>query len=188
MTCIVAAWSEKDGCVWLGADSAVTDDELTLYPMTEPKVQQRGNIGVGYAGNLRFGQVVTWGFNPPSLAIEDDVTAWIHTQWLPAYRFALSEAGQIAEPSDPADGTERAFGELVVVVGHRIFTVGDDLSIGEWPLFTAIGSGGAYALGALDQMAGRGLRRSSVERALQTAAVFNAGVLPPWTILRIPAE
>lgn len=187
MTCIVAVWSEKDQCTWLAGDSALIGDDFTLYPLAEPKVSVRGRVGVGYAGNLRFGQVVTWGFNPPSLDHGDDVSAWMHTQWLPAYRHALHDAGQIREPTDPADGTEQTFGELVVVVGERIFTVGDDLSIGEWELYGAIGAGAAYAMGALHTLAPRGLRRPAAEKALEAAAAHNAGVLPPWTVLRVPA-
>lgn len=187
MTCIVAVWSERDQCTWLAGDTALIGDDFTLYPLAEPKVSVRGRIGVGYAGNLRFGQVVTWGFNPPSLDDGDDVTAWMHTQWLPAYRHALHDAGQIREPTDPADGTERTFGELVVVVGERIFTVGDDLSIGEWEQYAAIGAGAAYAMGSLHTQSRRELRRAAAEKALEAAAAHNAGVLPPWTVLRVPA-
>jgi ATP-dependent protease HslVU (ClpYQ) peptidase subunit len=180
MTCIVGLVSH--GRVFIGGDSAgVAGYNLTARK--DPKVGRVGPLVIGFTTSFRMGQLLLFGFTPPRfIRGHDEPYAWMQESFIPAARARLKEGGYVKIDSGREDG-----GSFLVGLTDRLFQVEDDFQVAEnHASFDACGCGHAYAKGALAAMAD-GAPEDRIQRSLEIAERFSAGVRGPFTILATDA-
>ena len=179
MTCIVGL--EHNGAVWMGGDAAATQgDCLQFMLLSDPKVFIRGACIFGCSGSVRMAQLLQHALIIPEVDPQKTAEAWIATDFINAVRSAFSSAGW----TRVKEGAEEAGFFLLGFLG-KLYRIEDDFGIHR-PMrgYEALGSGGPYALGSLRETAGQCVD-VRIAKALETAAALNAGVQPPFTILKL---
>ena len=166
MTCV--AGIAQSGRCYLCGDSAASagDDRWTMGR----KVRRIGGIVLGVAGDVALcGPILSGRWSPRWDGRAP--RAWIGDEWVPAMRERL----------------RRRRGDLTALlgVGGELWVVDRDGSIVAPPAtsYTAIGSGAAWAVGALAALDGSRPRlapRTRLRRALAIAARHSGGVAEPW--------
>lgn len=188
MTCI--AGLVHGGHVYMGADSAgVSGWDLSIR--ADAKLFRRGPYLMGFTDSYRMGQLLryrlnvdaTSGPNQPShadvVARTDDLHGFMATRFIDDVRACLKTGGYQKTENEVERG-----GTFLVGVGGRLFRVERDYQVGE-PLagYDAVGSGQAYALGALHALVvAEGEPARKVAAALEAAAAHNIGVRPPFLL------
>jgi 20S proteasome alpha/beta subunit len=124
---------------WIAGDRSTSDGKY-MEPMSEPKVYERGQYLFGYAGNIGIGQNVAWNFEFPGTSSYEEM----FTVFQPALNEFVDSLG-----IDRANvvGDE---GSVFLISGHEhiwVYNVQDGQLVPYKE--TAIGSGGAVALGSL---------------------------------------
>lgn len=192
MTTIIAV--QGDGWCVVGWDSRIsnTDDEgrseTHVLSDSQKKVVQNGPWLLGAAGDLRAINVLSHNFNPPiprpTLA-NSALDKFISTDFVPALRETLEKSGY-APTHREYPGKAEFESELIVAVNGRVYAVDGDYSwINEASNLYAIGSGSAYAMGALMATGwGRSVltARNAVLKALSVASRFDPGTGAPFHV------
>ena len=146
MTTIAAITDGKK--VYLGADSGITDGEFIGRSM-QPKVFKIGDLLIGYCGSIRAANIVRYEIDLPTRPEQIDELEWISRYFVDAVRIALADNGY---PDSEKEEDRNSFG-MIVGVNGRIFEVEYNFSVIEWDSdWMAVGSGGKYAIGALDAL------------------------------------
>ena len=146
--------------VEIGYDSRVTPGTGFVQKVTHVNNQ----FVIGVAGYLRYLDVIQYADVPAvheaELGSADfDVRQYIITGVIPAWIDALKDAfGTVPDTRD-----DWLDGSILLVICGRIFKIGPEFSVVEYEECAGIGSGSAYALGAI--AAGK-----SVEKAMLIAA------------------
>ena len=83
MTCIVALKSEDGKEVYLGADSAVSN-QVQIRTMQDPKLVQHGEFGFALCGSPRIAQLLKYRFLPPPVEEAQDIHAYMCTHFVDA--------------------------------------------------------------------------------------------------------
>ena len=156
VTCLVGLIT-VGGC-YMGADSISTDGGTYVLSAT-PKVQQFGDVLVGFCGSWRVGQ--------------DAFKMFGRMQRPSVHKFAESFK------------TKEEEWTILVIENERLYEVGEDLSVvevmsdGEYA-YTAVGTGGDVALGSLfaDH-----IDVSSVTTALSAAEAHCVNVHGPFVVI-----
>lgn len=172
MTCIVGI--QKGRTVWIGADSAMTrglDQRLT----GEKKVFINGEFIMGVAGYPRTMSLLNHSFDPPAQPDDMADDEFIHTVFVDAVKNSVLLPGETGFDSN-------------VMIGYRgkLYMMESNFQIlVPAPGFEAMGSGGEIAIGVL--RATRGMRnpRKRCLLALEASAENNAGVRPPFHVLKL---
>lgn len=166
-----------DGTVWLGGDSAATDEMGASTVIGTAKVIRRGAFVIGASGGIRAMQIIASDFKPPRFQQDESPREYLVRRFVPAVRAFLEKAGcdEIKE------------GETHLIVGTRgvIAVIQQGWGVvSPADGYAAIGSGAAVALGALHALRhdSRG-PRERIATALAAAAHHNATVRPPFVIL-----
>lgn len=144
MTCVVGL--VHGGTVWIGADSAATDDIVSVRYAT-PKVFRRGKLLFGVIDSFRMRDILHHDLEitrrPPGMS--DDKYLVQHV--VEDIRAAFEAAG-----FDPMTDNEDDVGSGAVLIGYhgRLWCMDWDYHLGETvDGYIAIGSGADYALGSL---------------------------------------
>jgi len=160
------------------ADSRVTDDGGKIYshPVMR-KIARRGALLIAGAGEVAPCDVAQNIWVPPVFSAKDkkDAYHYMIVKAMPSLRKCLIENGyNFDEPHDKnKDGLRFQF---LIAVGGELFDIDQDLAVMKSAEgFYAIGSGGAYALGAL--YAG-----SDAITAMEVAARVSAYTAAPYQI------
>jgi ATP-dependent protease HslVU (ClpYQ) peptidase subunit len=126
----------------LGADSQVTDGDKRILSPSTPKIVKLGKYLLAVRGDCRPGDILTYNWKPPAFDGTDPVK-FMGKKIVPAIIAAFRANGYDFDKDGASFGFLLAF-------GGNVFEIGDDLSINQSAdgLY-AIGSGSAYALGAL---------------------------------------
>lgn len=131
------------------ADSRVTDDSGRVY--SHPgmrKIAARGALLVAGAGEVAPCDIAQNIWVPPVFSTKDkkDPYRFMITKVMPSLRKCLTDNGYNFDE----DKKDSARFQFLISVGGQLFDVDEDLSVmkSEDGVY-AIGSGGAYALGAL---------------------------------------
>lgn len=176
MTTIAAI--QGDGWAIVGYDSRVTEDSrIFSLPKDAGKVVRNGSYLLGAAGDMRAVNLLAHVFKPPVPAATDfglKLDRFISSKFIPALKSCFDEA-QYGEKGEN-DST------VLVVIHGRIYEIGSgyDWCHDERGLY-GIGSGAAYALGAM-YVAQEGKKRTmSQARSSVKAAVAIAARLDPST-------
>jgi ATP-dependent protease HslVU (ClpYQ) peptidase subunit len=177
MTAIVGI--EHRGDVWIGADAAAVA-ESDLQVRRQPKVFRNGPFLIGCSGSFRLGQLVRHAFRPPPHR-RGDVETYLVTEFALALQESLHRHGYAPK----CDDSVALGGSMLVGYRGRLYAVETDLQVARWQAgFAAIGSGAAYAIGALS-VTGRLAPAARLRAALAAAAQFCADVTKPFAVRRL---
>jgi len=192
MTTIIAV--QGDGWCVVGWDSRISnvDDEgrseIHTLGDSAKKVVQNGPWFLGAAGDLRAINILAHGFTPPaprqtiSNALLDKFVA---NEFIPSLRETLEKAGY-APTQKEFPGKAEFESEVVACVNGRVYVIDGDYSwMSDASGLYSIGSGSAYALGALTATGvGRtvGSARNAVMKALSVASKFDPGTGAPFHV------
>ncbi|MCA1409268.1 MULTISPECIES: hypothetical protein [Sinorhizobium/Ensifer group] len=172
MTCIVGLIN--NGSVHIGGDSAGVAG-LSLTVRADRKVFRNRDFIFGFTSSFRMGQLLAHSFQPPKRHPEQDVYAFMVTEFVDALRQCL-KAGGYAQCHNEG---ERGGTFLVGYVG-RLFKIESDYQVAESvDGFGACGCGEQVALGALFASSDAP-PRERLEIALNAAERFSAGVRGPF--------
>lgn len=176
MTCIVGF--VKDGTVWIGGDSAGVAG-WDIRTRMDPKVFVKGQFIYGYTSSFRMGQLLQYAFTPPARERDEDVRAYMYGRWIESVRKCFKDHGYASVVNNVDHG-----GNFLVGYEGLLFEVEGDFQIGEYSEpYNAVGCGAHYALGACHALAAEIDDPSRlIERALETAEHFSAGVRAPFII------
>lgn len=181
MTCICGI--AERGAVYLGADSIAVGGYL-MELRTTPKVFRHGPFVIGCAGSLRASDVIRYRFAPNAPPPKFDLHRYMATDFVDAMRDVLKSHGIMVVEN----GAEETPTEFVVGLRGRLFTIDDDLQVGESTRgFTAVGCGRDLALGALYALQS-GDPRARITTALRAAQAFSAGVRAPFRFITLQRE
>ena len=162
MTTIIAK-KNKNGSIDMGADSQVSSGTTV-----EKVFSQNDQMWVGVAGRALLGDAVRYAdvpaVHPAELTAEGfDARGYLVTTAVPAWQKSIKT---IVERS--LDKDDEPWGQILVVLAGRIFSVGVDWAVSEFQEHGGIGSGANFARGALE--AGK-----NVLTALEIAAKLDNG-------------
>ena len=172
MTCIVGL--VHNGTVYMGGDSAgVSGWDMTIR--RDPKVFRNGPYLIGYTSSFRMGQLLRFHLTVPDQDPRHSDEQHMMTTFIEAVRACLKSGGYTKIESSQEEGGS-------FLVGYRgvLYDVGADFQVGiPAAQYAAVGCGDQVAHGALfasDHMK----PRARLERALQAAELFSAGVRGPF--------
>jgi len=170
MTTIIGLQA-KTSCL-LVADSRVTDDSGRTYTHpTMAKITKRGKFLIAGAGTTQPCDIVQHVWRPPTLtpASYKDLYHFMISDVVPSIRATLSANGYT--PDKESEEPDFIF---LIAIGGTIFELDDTLSVllRDDGIY-GIGSGSAYAIGALQAGA-------TWRQAMQIAAKNNVFTAPPF--------
>jgi ATP-dependent protease HslVU (ClpYQ) peptidase subunit len=181
MTCVVGI--AERGAVYLGGDSIAVGG-YTMDTRATPKVFRHGPFVIGCAGSLRASDVLRYRFAPNAPPKKFDLHRYMATDFVDAVREVLKAHGVMVVEN----GAEATPTEFIVGLRGRLFTLDDDLQVGESTHgFAAVGCGRDLALGALYAMP-TGDPRARLTTALRAAQAFSAGVRAPFRFATLSRE
>lgn len=177
MTCIVGMVDKKSKKVVMGADSAGTDGALNQSIRKDTKIFYNGEFLIGCTSSFRMTQLLRFSFRPP-LRGDKDIYEYMCTDFVNAVRECFKSGGFLQKFTD---GDEKG-GVFLVAHKDRLFSILTDFQVQEnLNGLDACGCGESYALGSL--WASTGTAKERIEKALQSAELFSAGVAGPFNIL-----
>jgi ATP-dependent protease HslVU (ClpYQ) peptidase subunit len=172
------------GAVHLGADS-IAIAGYTMEVRATPKVVRRDWFVIGCAGSFRAWDVLAYRFapTPPPASPSFDLHRYMATDFVDELRTVLKAHGVMVVENN----AEEVNASLIVGIRGRLFTLDDDLQVGEsTTAYAAIGCGRDLALGALYAVGKKGSPRSRLTTALRAAQTFSAGVRAPFRFATLP--
>lgn len=177
MTCIVGLVDKNK--VYIGGDSAGTDDDYNQLIIKHPKVFVNSGMIFGYSGSFRMGQLLEHNFIPPPIIEEQTLIQYMCSSFIDAIRLCFKTGGFLQ-----INGEQQELGGnfLVGLKGH-LFVVEPTFLVLEQP-YHAIGIGKDYALGSLATSSIKNPRQKII-KALEVSSQFNVAIKSPYTILSI---
>jgi len=177
MTCIVGI-ADKDG-VYIGGDSAGVAG-LNILIRQDPKVFINGPFIIGCTTSFRMIQLLQYRFDPPKQTVNVDDMKYMCTEFVDAIRklFATYGFGKMADKSDNSGGQ--------FLVGYRgnLYAIHDDFQVELSSVgYNAVGCGFSLAMGSLFSTTDK-KPEQRIKIALKAASTFNAGVSPPFKVLK----
>ena len=142
----------------IAADSMTTYDDKPYYAKGMDKVIRKGDYIFAFAGDAVAGNIAEFLWNPPKPVKTMNTDAFMQVKVLPSLREAMKEHGY--EPDtvkDPGAGFDAliCLNGIIYEVDEEYIWTRDDRGL------YAVGSGGAYALGAL----ATGFSKNSIKAA-----------------------
>lgn len=192
MTAIVAL-NDAEGFTF-GADSAMTDDAGDQDITDDGKLFDNGPMTFGICGSGRMGQLLQFSLVIPKKKRKSQAgLEYMATTFVDAVRECLKNGGFAGKTSgaiaDHKEGEEIG-GTFVVGFEKQLYIVEENYQV-MMPRkpFTAIGSGGTYAIGALYVLRKQNpmlSSRTTALLALEAAERYNAPVRRPFVIRARP--
>jgi len=172
VTCIVGITNGKN--VYIGGDRGASDEE-SIVSLTKPKVYVRGDWIFAYSGSLGTGQLMQCITMPeveeldPFIVLRMDI---------------VQELKSAIESFGTGDSDHTA--EFLIGCKGRLF----ELSTADWSVAevneTALGSGGAFAMGSLHTTYSYNIPiEERIELALDSAITYSPTCQGPMDILHI---
>lgn len=179
MTCIAAV--VQDGIVYMGGDSAATDEEFGQLHSAEPKVFIRENIIFGISGNIREEQLLKYKLEIPRFDEGMDPLEWMVLTFVESLRECFREGGR----NRAKDGVENFESQYLIGFNGRLFEVYKDYDVFEnKENYATAGCAERIALGSLFSTKDMEPHRR-VKTALEAASRYDAAVRPPFKILEL---
>lgn len=176
MTCIVGLVDK--GSVYIGGDSAGVSG-LSITVRADEKVFSNGPFVMGFTSSFRMGQLLRYKFDPPKQTQSQSDMKYMVTTFVDATRKCFSENG-----FGDKDATKG--GTFLVGYNGTLYTIDSDFQVGiTRDQFDSVGCGSDLALGSLHSTQGK-KPEDRVVAALEAASYFNAGVAPPFLVLKLP--
>lgn len=172
MTCIVGI--VEDGKVLIGGDS-IASDGWNLMDRADAKVFKTGAFVMGFTTSYRMGQLLRYAFKPPKRHVDQDIMAFMVTDFIIAVRDCLKSGGYAKKDKDAEQG-----GTFLVGYEGRLFRIEEDYQVGESSdSYAACGCGQPFAMGALYATEGRSASER-IDIALRAAEKNSSGVRGPF--------
>jgi ATP-dependent protease HslVU (ClpYQ) peptidase subunit len=170
MSCIIGLIQNKK--VYLGADSFATTDQGERRPIIANKLFRNGKYLIGFAGSVRGGRLLA----DPSCKLPTNIL-----KLADAIQDLFVKKGCVTQTEDC--GLLQLCNFLIGYKG-KLYEIMSDFQMSEVSgNFTAVGSGAAYAMGALYVMQKTSASpESKITRALEAASLFATTVGPPFII------
>jgi ATP-dependent protease HslVU (ClpYQ) peptidase subunit len=195
MTTLVGV--QGDGFAVVGADGLITsyDEAGSAYQKSvlasgSSKVFTNGKYILGAAGDVRAINLLQHAFQPPTPTPGmrgKKLDSFITVKFIPALRACFDQHGYSPpESKDSKDHIAQHDSTILTVVNSTIYMIEGDYSwINEATGFYVAGTGGAYALGALQAISdGKKLTqekaKATVVKALTIAAKYDPNSGPPY--------
>ena len=174
----VIAYQGPDFAI-LGADSQITDGDRRIISPSTPKIVKLGKYLLAVRGDCRPGDILTYNWKPPAYDGTDRV-AFVGKKIVPSIITAFKANGYEFDK----DGASFGF---LIAFGGNVFEIGDQLDISQsQDGLYAIGSGSAYALGALagqvPNLAQSDWATDRILEALTIAAKYDINTAAPFQI------
>jgi ATP-dependent protease HslVU (ClpYQ) peptidase subunit len=158
----------------LGADSQVTDGDKRIISPSTPKIVKLKKYLLAVSGDCRPGDILTYNWTPPAFDGTNPVT-FMGRKIIPSIIAAFRAQG--------FDYTKEgiSYSYLLAFAGN-VFEIGDDLSVTQSAdgLY-GVGSGSAYALGALAGLVPN-VGKPQIIKALEIAAKYDINTAKPFQI------
>lgn len=164
--------------VYMGGDSAFVGGWYSLAVRPNEKVFDREGVLFGVAGSARAINLLRYHMQVPS-GPSEDLPGYMATVFVDAMRDCFKTGGYAKKENEVEDITS----SILVGINGRLFEFDSDYQVQEVIGYSAIGSGGQVALGALYATEKRN-PYYRVQTALEAAEKFNAGVRGPFQILK----
>ncbi len=178
MTCIVGLVDKKT--IYMGGDSAGVAG-YDIQKRKDSKVFNNGEFLIGFTSSFRMGQLLRYSFVPPQPKEGQDTFEYMVTDFIDGVRNCLKKGGYAR-----IENNEDSGGTFLVGYKGRLFEIQSDFQVAETiQPYVAVGCGDAYALGSFystEEMPAQ----DRVQKALETAEMFSAGVCSPFNILQLP--
>lgn len=165
----IAALIDGD-TIYMASDSRTTRG-WSQYMDANQKIIRRGEMLIGHSGAVRGAQIVEHTFQIPEHLEGVPTERYMVASFIPALREAFKDQAY----SQVDDNRESQDSQFLIAYRGALYTIESDFTaLKERRNFYAIGSGSAYALGALQTTIGEPAR-ARIERAVQTAISFDSG-------------
>lgn len=176
MTCIIGL--QHEGRVYIGGDTLATFG-WEAAQLSDGKVFRSGDFIIGVAGDIRFLDLVRYAFDTPVDPNKIYDMRYMVRDFVPALRTLLKDSGAMGKN----DEKDSAGSHMLVGVCGQLYHITSSFSVTtRTEGFNCIGSGDAYALGAMEAL--KGLPpKERILRALEISAKFSIGVREPFTVL-----
>ena len=193
MTCIVGLVNNETGKVYMGADAAGVGGSYNHMTTKEPKVFINEKFIIGYTTSFRMGQLLQYSLKVPKQKKSQRDYEFMCTTFIETVIKCFKD-NEYARTKDSAVSG----GNFLVGYKKRLYEVQNEFSVMSNSLpYDAVGCGADFALGAIHSSimneeeninftGGKRIKpEGHVLHALETAAVFSAGVSGPFTILKL---
>ena len=163
----------------LGADSQITDGDKRILSPSIPKIIKLSKYLLGVAGDCRPGDLLAFNWKPPAYDGTDPVK-FMGKKIIPS----IITTFRTNSYDHTKEGASYSF---LLAFGGNVFEIGDDLSMSQSSdgLY-GIGSGSAYALGALagqlPNLANPEWATDRILEALAIAAKYDINTSAPFQI------
>jgi len=132
---------------YVGGDSLITYGDTFIDCADNHKVFKVSGLTVGYCGDVRFGNILMYNFEPPpyikSKSFPDE-KSYIISVFTESLRECLKEYGY----AKGREGREKG-GDIIVCLNDKIFDISENYSVTSHKNNVFIGSGDSYSYGAL---------------------------------------
>ncbi len=177
MTCIVGVTLNNK--VYIGGDSAGVGG-YDLVHRKDEKVFMNRDFLFGFTSSFRMGQLLRYAFSPPPIKENQDVYAYMVTDFIDAVRHCMASGGYMRRENGVEEG-----GHFLVGYKGRLFHIEGDFQVGEYSEgYASVGCGSSYAMGSMFSTEGMEPEKR-IEIALTAAEKFSAGVCGPNIIMNI---
>jgi len=181
MTCVVGY--KYNGDVWMGADSAGTNDWFQQTIRADTKVFSSGPMLFGFTTSFRMGQLLRYSLIIPEQLPRQSDFEYLCTSFITSVRHCLSVNGYAKIINNEEQG-----GNFLLGYKGELYEVQSDYQISQSVLpYSAIGCGEDFALGAIDILySNKATQKPEVliTRALEAASKYSAGVAEPFVIMK----
>jgi len=187
MTAIIGWIDEEEDKVWVGADSAGSDGELSFI-RSDSKVFQAGEFLIGGAGSFRMIQLLRYGLTEENKGLAHlkipksckDLQMFMVQKFIPLVKDVFEKGCYLTK----IEGVDSMDGEFIVGVRNKIFSVDSDFQVGGYENYMAIGSGNHLCLGACKLAWDAGYpAEEAIREALEAASFFGMGVDKPFILI-----
>ncbi|MFN8304040.1 MAG: hypothetical protein U0U46_16250 [Saprospiraceae bacterium] len=176
MTCIVGIVEKQK--VFIGGDSAGISGQ-NVWIRQDRKVFKVGPFVIGCTASFRMTQLLQFSFTPPAPVPDADLFKFMCTDFVDALRACFKSGGFLTVSSSVESG-----GNFLIGYENRLFEICTDFQVSESVEgFDSVGSGFAFALGALHALDKSLPAPARIQTALEIAAHRSTGVRPPFHIL-----
>lgn len=162
-----------------GADSQITDGDKRIISPSIPKIVKLGKYLLGVAGEARPGDLLAFNWKPP-LYDGSDAVKFMGRKIIPSIIAVFKANGY----EHTREGSSYSF---LLAFDGNIFEIGDDLSMSQSAdgLY-GIGSGSAYALGALavqlPNLERQEWASEQMLQALEVSAKYDVNTSAPFQV------
>lgn len=189
MTVIVGYIDRDNDIVYIGGDSRSNQDG-NYDTLKDKKVFLNGDFLIGACGTLRLCNMLHYQFVPPEHPKGMSVEEYMNKLFVNEVQSCFDTVG-LSRKVRTSEEEGDYIGTFLVGYKGRLFTIGCDYAVSEVIRdYDAIGSGGMYALGALDIMdildykIGLSIDKR-IEQALITAGNFDSNCGEPYYVLKL---